>query len=71
MAATVGEVNAGWEVETVPLMTLRFGYQALWLTNMALTTDQLNQYSLFSSAGDVRKGHPVYHGGFIGLVFTF
>ena len=71
MAATVREFNAGWEVQTVPFMTLRFGYQALWLTNMALATDQLNQYSLFSGAGEVRKGHPVYHGGFIGLVFTF
>ena len=71
MAANVGEFNAGWEVQTVPFMTLRTGYQALWLTNMALTTDQLNQYSIFSGEGGVRKGHPSFHGWFGGLVFTF
>ncbi len=71
MTSYVGEFNAGWEVHTVPCMTLRFGYQALWLTDVALTTDQLNQYSIFNSVGSVRRGHPVYHGGFIGLVFTF
>jgi hypothetical protein len=71
MSAGVGEFNAGWEVQTVPCMTLRFGYQALWLRNMALTTDQLNQYFLLDGSGNVRKGHPVYHGGFGGVVFTF
>jgi hypothetical protein len=71
MSSNVGEFNAGWEFSTVPCMTLRFGYQALWLTDMALTTDQLNQFSIFDSSGNVRRGHPVYHGGFGGLVFTF
>jgi len=71
MSSTVGEFNAGWEFSTVPCMTLRFGYQALWLTDVALTTDQLNQFSIFDSTGSVRSGHPVYHGGFGGLVFTF
>lgn len=71
MNANVGEFNAGWEVQTFPCMTLRFGYQTFWLHNVALTTDQLNQYSIFTGQGSVRKGNPVYHGGFVGLVFTF
>jgi hypothetical protein len=71
MSSNVGEFNAGWEVSTVPCMTLRFGYQALWLTDMALTTDQLNQFSIFDASGNIRRGHPVYHGGFGGAVFTF
>jgi hypothetical protein len=71
MAAYVGEANVGWEVQTVPCMTLRFGYQAYYLTNMALATDQLNQYSIFTGDGTVRKGYAAFHGGFGGLVFTF
>jgi hypothetical protein len=71
MAAYVGELNVGWEVETVPCMTLRFGYQAYYLTNMALATDQLNQFSIFDASGSVRKGYAAFHGGFGGLVFTF
>ena len=71
MSASAGEFNAGWEVQTVPCMTLRFGYQALWLRNVALTTDQLNQYSLFDSSGNVRRGHAFYQGWFAGVVFTF
>jgi hypothetical protein len=70
-AAYVGEVNAGWEVQTVPCMTLRFGYQGYWLQNMALSTDQLNQYSIFTADGSVRKGFAAFHGGFVGLAFTF
>jgi hypothetical protein len=71
MAAYVGELNAGWEVQTVPCMTLRFGYQAFYLQNMALTTDQLNEFSIFTAQGNVRKGYAAFHGGFGGVVFTF
>src|SRR5262249_33335473 len=71
MTSFVGEYNVGWEIHTVPCMTFRFGYQALWLTDVALATDQLNQYSIFTSNGNVRKGNALYHGGFGGLVFTF
>jgi hypothetical protein len=71
MAAYVTEVNAGWEVQTVPCMTLRFGYQGFWLQNMALATDQLNQFSIFTADGSVRKGFAAFHGGFVGLAFTF
>jgi hypothetical protein len=52
-------------------MTMRFGYQGFWLQNMALTTDQLNQYSVFTADGSVRKGFAGFHGWFGGLVFTF
>lgn len=71
MPSYVGELNVGWEVETVPCMTLRFGYQAYYLTNMALATDQLNQFSIFTADGSVRKGYAAFHGGFGGVVFTF
>ena len=71
MTAFVGEYNVGWEVQTVPCMTLRFGYQALWLNDVALATDQLNQYDIFTGNGSVSKGNALYHGGFGGLVFTF
>jgi hypothetical protein len=71
MAAYVSEANIGWEVQTVPCMTLRFGYQGFWLQNMALTTDQLNQYSIFTADGSVRKGFAGFHGWFGGLAFTF
>jgi hypothetical protein len=59
------------DIAFLPCMTLRFGYQALWLTDVALTTDQLNQFSIFNGHGHVRKGNALYHGGFGGLVFTF
>jgi hypothetical protein len=71
MAAFVGDFNAGWEIHTLPCMTFRFGYQALWLTDVALTTDQLNQFSIFNGNGNVHKGNALFHGGFGGLVFTF
>jgi len=71
MTAFVGEYNVGWEVQTFSCMTLRFGYQVLWLTDVALVTDQLNQYSIFNGTGSVRKGNALYQGGFAGLVFTF
>lgn len=71
MAAYVTEANAGWEIQTVPCMTLRFGYQGFWLQNMALSSDQLNQYSIFTADGSVRKGFAGFHGWFGGLAFTF
>jgi hypothetical protein len=71
MTAYVGELNTGIEIQTVPCCTIRFGYQVLWITNAALSVDQLNQFDIFSGTGTVRKGSPVYHGGFAGLVFTF
>ena len=71
MAAYVTEANAGWEVQTVPCMTLRFGYQGFWLQNVALASDQLNQYSIFTADGSVRKGFAGFHGWFGGLAFTF
>lgn len=71
MVAYVGDLNVGVEVQTVPCCTLRFGYQALWVENVALSIDQLNQYDIFTGTGSVAKGGPVYHGGFAGLVFTF
>jgi hypothetical protein len=71
MTAYVGDFNIGLEVQTVPCCTIRVGYQALWLTNVASTVDQLNQFDIFTGAGSVRQSSPVYHGGFAGLVFTF
>jgi len=44
-------------------MTLRFGYQCLWITNVAQSVDQLNQFSIFTNDGSVRKSNPVYNGG--------
>jgi hypothetical protein len=71
MVAFVGDFNAGFEVQTVPCCTLRCGYQALWITNAALSIDQLNQYDIFGGSGGVSKGTPIYHGAFLGAVFTF
>jgi hypothetical protein len=71
MTSFVGDFNAGFEIQTVPCMTLRFGYQLLWLQDVALAPDQLNQFSIFTNDGTVAKSDPVYHGGFAGLVFTF
>jgi hypothetical protein len=71
MASGVGDFSAGFEIQTLPRMTLRFGYQCLLLTDVALSVDQLNQFDIFSNMGAVHKGSPVYHGGFVGLVFTF
>jgi hypothetical protein len=71
MASGVGDFTAGFEVTTVPRMTIRFGYQCLVLNDVALSVDQLNQFDIFSNAGTVHKGNPVFHGGFVGLVFTF
>ena len=70
MNATVGDFTAGFEVQTLPRCTLRIGYQALWIQSVALSVDQLNQYDIFSGQGTVRKGNPLYQGGFVGLVFT-
>jgi DNA/RNA endonuclease YhcR with UshA esterase domain len=58
-------------VQTVPCCTIRIGYQALWLTDAALASDQLHQFDISTGNGSVNKGSPVYHGGFAGLVFTF
>jgi len=71
MVSYVGDFNVGFEVQTVPRMTLRFGYQLLWINNAALGVDQLNQFSIFTNDGTVRKSNPVYNGGFVGLVFVF
>jgi hypothetical protein len=71
MEAYVGDLNFGFEVQTVPSCTLRFGYQIFWIENVALSADQINQYDIFTGAGSVSKGSPIYQGGFGGLVFTF
>jgi hypothetical protein len=71
LGAFVGEFNVGFEVQTVPWCTLRFGYQALWIDGVALSVDQLYEYDAFAGTGSLLKGNPVYQGVFAGLVWTF
>ena len=67
--AFVGEVTAGFVIPIWP-GELRFGYQGLWLENIALAPDQSDSLSFFAP-GNVDFGKAVYHGAYLGWEATW
>lgn len=68
--AFLGEANVAWVIPAWPF-DIRLGYQAIWLSGVALAPDQNDSLNIFTGAGSVDVGDPVYHGGIIGFEFVY
>jgi hypothetical protein len=66
-----GELDLTFVYRWSPHFTTRLGYQALWLTSMALAPDNLNTNIDILTQGPAQLNHSagvLYHGPFAGLV---
>ncbi len=66
-----GELDLAFVYRWSPHFTTRLGYQALWLTGMALAPDNLNTNIDILTQGPAQLNHgsgTLYHGPFAGLV---
>ena len=50
-------------------LSLKFGYQMLWLETVALASDQIPASDLFAGRGIAADGGTFYHGAFAGLEY--
>ncbi len=66
-AAFVGDVAVGLLIPMGPQADLRIGYQGLFLDGVGLAPDQSDNFSLFTSSGNLDKSSVNYQGGFIGI----
>jgi len=52
-------------------LSLRLSYGVVWLTDVALASEQLNATNFFSRDGIRDNGDVFYHGGFVGLEYGY
>jgi len=67
--AFIGGANIAWVIPFWPV-DFRIGYQAIFLTGVALAPDQSASFNLFTNAGTANVGDVVYHGGILGIEFV-
>jgi len=65
----IGGANIAWVIPFWPV-NFRIGYQAFFLSRVALAPDQSAVLDLSSSSGNADVGDVFYHGGIIGLEFA-
>ncbi len=70
-AAFLGEAHLSLMYTVTPRFSLRLSYGALWITNLALATEQLNATSFAALDGIQTDGQTVYHGGAVGVEYRF
>lgn len=68
-AAFVGELAFTANYCLTDRLSLRGGYDLLWLETVALATDQVPATNFFTSAGIDAAGGTFYHGAFVGLEY--
>ena len=69
--AIVGEVTAGVLISLGHYAALRLGYMAIVADGIALAPDQNDNFELLTGDGSVDLGSPIYHGGYLGLEFSY
>jgi hypothetical protein len=67
----VGEVSAMLEIPVCSPGMLRIGYQAYWITDVLLATDQADDLNLATGTGAFDYSSPFYQGGFVGFEVCF
>jgi hypothetical protein len=67
----LSEARAVLEFPVFGAGTLRFGYQAYWLTDVLLATNQSDNFDILTNTGSFDRSSPMYQGGFVGLGFRF
>ena len=67
--AFIGKANIAWVIPFWPV-NFRVGYQAIFLSGVALAPDQSAALSIFSSSGSAAVGDVFYHGAILGVEFT-
>ncbi|MBL9084176.1 MAG: BBP7 family outer membrane beta-barrel protein [Planctomycetales bacterium] len=66
--AFIGELHAKITYRPLPYLAIQMGYQAYWITGVALAADQLNpQFPNQSGIGINDKGDLFYHGPSVGM----
>ena len=65
----VGSANIAWVIPAFPF-NFRIGYQAYFLSGVALAPDQSQQLSFFSAAGEAVTNDVLYHGAILGIEFV-
>ncbi len=68
--AVMGEVNVSAALPLTDNLSLRGGYQVLWIDGVALATDQTPATNLITQTGFDDTGNVFYHGAFVGIVWT-
>ncbi len=69
--ACVGEINltAMWQLS--PYCNFHFGYTGLWLSQVGLVGDQLNDFTFASGGGTFDYGGISYQGGHLGMTLSW
>ncbi len=66
----VGEIGINGGTYLTANLTLRGGYQLLWINSVALASDQLAASDFFAGDGIDSSGNVFYHGASVGLEWT-
>ncbi|MDA1177966.1 MAG: BBP7 family outer membrane beta-barrel protein [Planctomycetota bacterium] len=70
----LGELMMHCNHQFTPRLTLRAGYNAVWLTDVALATQNFNNDINLTASGPVQlqhRGNTIIHGPSLGIVFGF
>jgi hypothetical protein len=70
----VGDLDLELVWQITPRLITRVGYQAIWLTDIAMAARNFGQPASILENGDAyieTGGHPVYHGPHLGLEYTW
>ena len=70
----LGELSLMYNHQVTRALTFRAGYTAMWVTEVALATENFSDDINITSTGPVQAYHHgdvVYHGPSMGLVFAF
>jgi hypothetical protein len=70
LAAFIGELGINGTCQLTGSLALRAGYRLLWVTDVALASDQLPVSDFANSSGFNGTGDVFYHGAFVGLELT-
>ncbi|MEO8497134.1 MAG: hypothetical protein ABI614_18840 [Planctomycetota bacterium] len=67
--AFIGELGLSADYRLTDRLSVRGGYQLLWVAGVALATDQLEVSDFISASGIEASGDTLYHGAFVGLEY--
>ncbi|MDP6557560.1 MAG: hypothetical protein QGG71_23045 [Pirellulaceae bacterium] len=67
----LGELSAMAVYEFTPYMSLRIGYQGLWMEGTALLFDQYDNFLYTTGNGSVDLGNVNFQGGYVGFDVTW
>jgi hypothetical protein len=67
----IGETGISAKYCVCENWALRADYRAMWVSGVALASEQINATSYLDSSGVSTSGDVFYHGGFLGLEYTY